>query len=188
MDEPDREKLLMKFETNRLNIVPVPGACVLTAYFSPQSDFQAFMDKHSDTKLYAVEIKEKKEQRSLDANAYAWVLCRKIGQSMTPPAKAEDIYQQAIRDYGVTQIYPVRDDDVDSVIRMFNGMGLGNSCDSLGASKIDGYTNVRFYYGSSNYDTAQMSKLIDGLVADAHDLGISTMTPSEIEKLKSLWS
>ena len=178
----------MKFETTRMNIVPVPGACVLTAYFSPQSDFQAFMDKFSDTKTYSVEIKEKKESRSLDANAYTWVLCRKIGQSLSPPVKAEEVYKQAVRDYGVTQIYPVKDTDVESVMRMFENMGLGNTCDTLGKSKLDGYTNVRFYYGSSNYDTEQMSRLIDGLVADAKDLGISTLTPTELEKIKSLWS
>jgi hypothetical protein len=44
-----------------------------------------------------------------------------------------------------------------------------------------------FYYGSSGYDTKQMSILIDGLVADAQELGIDTMTPTELAKLKTLW-
>jgi hypothetical protein len=51
-------------------------------------------------------------------------------------------------------------------------------------SKINGCTNVILYYGSSTYNTAQMSLLIDHLVQDAKALGIETMTPQELEALK----
>ena len=40
------------------------------------------------------------------------------------------------------------------------------------------------YYGSSTYDTQQMSLLIDHIVQDAKALGIETMTPAELEALK----
>jgi low affinity Fe/Cu permease len=50
-------------------------------------------------------------------------------------------------------------------------------------SKLPGCTVVILYYGSSSYDTAQMSALIDSLVQDAQALGIETRSPNEIQAL-----
>ena len=44
--------------------------------------------------------------------------------------------------------------------------------------------NVVFSYGSSTYDTAQMSRLIDNIVQDCKAVGIETLTPSELAKLE----
>ena len=41
--------------------------------------------------------------------------------------------------------------------------------------------------GSHTYDTKEMSRLIDGTVEEAKELGIETMTPDQIERMKSLW-
>jgi hypothetical protein len=54
-------------------------------------------------------------------------------------------------------------------------------------SKIDGCTNVILYYGSSVYDTKQMSLLLENLIQDCKALGIQTETPEMIAKMKSLW-
>ncbi len=47
---------------------------------------------------------------------------------------------------------------------------------------------VRCYYGSSQYNTKQMSRLIDNLVQDCKAVGIETDTPEEIERIKYLWA
>ena len=41
--------------------------------------------------------------------------------------------------------------------------------------------------GSHTYDTKEMSTLIDGVVQEAKELGIETMTPDEIERMKAAW-
>lgn len=41
--------------------------------------------------------------------------------------------------------------------------------------------------GSHTYNTAEMSKLIDGTVSEAKELGIETMTPDQIEEMKQKW-
>ena len=41
--------------------------------------------------------------------------------------------------------------------------------------------------GSSTYDTAEMSTLINGLVDECKDLGIETMTPQELERMMALY-
>ena len=54
-------------------------------------------------------------------------------------------------------------------------------------SKLPGCVNVILYYGSSTYDSAQMSVLIDRIVEECKLQNIPTATPDEIENMKSLW-
>ena len=54
------------------------------------------------------------------------------------------------------------------------------------AQQIEGFTNVILYYGSSVYDTKQMSQLIDHLIQDARALGIETLPPEELARITSL--
>lgn len=129
-----------------------------------------------------VQIKRFRERRSKDANAYAWVLMDKIAEVMRI-GKA-DVYRSAIREIGgVSEIVCVINDAVEHLINGWSKQGLGWQTDTL-PSKIDGCTNVVLYFGSSTYDTKQMSSLIDKLVQDAKALGIETMTPDELEQLE----
>ena len=146
---------------------------------------EALMDEYVDGKLYEAVIKRKRAKRSLDANAYCWVLCRKIAEKTG--ATDTEVYGQCILDYGVTTIKPERKDLVDDLVRMWDGMGIGNSHDILGDSKIDGYVNVKYYYGSSQYNTKQMSRLIDKVVEGAKELGIETLSDRELSLLKEEW-
>ena len=65
--------------------------------------------------------------------------------------------------------------------------GIGWQTDTM-PSKIDGCTNVILYYGSSTYDTAQMTRLINNIVEDCKAQGIETRTPEEIENMLNLWN
>lgn len=135
---------------------------------------------------YQAEFKPYRQKRSLDANAYFWVLCGKLAAKIGLPP--EEIYREYIRDIGDNyQIVPIRNDAVDQWIKAWRAHGIGWICDNLGPSKIDGYTNIICYYGSSVYDTAQMSRLINLLVEDCKAQGIETKTPDEIQRMVSLW-
>ena len=54
-------------------------------------------------------------------------------------------------------------------------------------SKLKVCVNVTVWYGSSTYDTEQMSRLIDAVVQDCERAGIETMTPAELDALVSRW-
>lgn len=41
--------------------------------------------------------------------------------------------------------------------------------------------------GSSDYDTKEMSELIDGLVTEAKQLGVETLPPHELERMMSIY-
>lgn len=177
----------MKLTAENLLIEPAISGGAIVRFETLDLHYSHDLMHKYDGKKVTVEIKEKRKGRSLDANAYCWVLCDKIATLKGLRLKKTQVYKQAIKDYGVTLVMPIKNELLKDVIRWHESSGLGNDCDVLGESKIKGYTNVMMYYGSSGYDTKQMSVLIDGLVADAQELGIETMTPNEIAELKAKW-
>ena len=65
---------------------------------------------------------------------------------------------------------------------------MGWVCDILGdCKKTPGYVNVMTYYGSSVYDSAQMARLIDHIIQDCKAMGIETLPPDELVRLKEDW-
>ena len=137
-------------------------------------------------KPYVAEIKEYREKRSPDSNSYFWLLIGKLASKVHIPVSA--IYRQYIKDIGDNfQIVPIRDDAKSQWIKNWESHGIGWVCEELGESKLDGYANIVCYYGSSTYDTAQMSRLIELVVNDCKDQGIDTATPEELEKMTGRW-
>ena len=46
---------------------------------------------------------------------------------------------------------------------------------------------VRAYYGSSQYNTKQMARLIDAVVEDCKSLEIETLPPDKLAAMKEEW-
>ena len=137
-------------------------------------------------KEYVFAIKEKTKKRSLDANAYAWVLLGKLANKIGIPK--EEVYRNYIKDVGDNyEIIPIKKAAVDRWIENWQSKGIGWVCEILGDSKLDGYVNVISYYGSSTYDTKQMSALVNLIVEDCKAQGIETMTPAELSALLDNW-
>jgi len=132
-----------------------------------------------------VEIKKYHKSRSLDANAYMWTKCREIGKAVGNTDIG--VYREMVRRGGVCVLFPLINAAVESHKRKWEGRGDGWLCDIMGDSKFDGYTNVKNFYGSSEYDTKEMSDLIDEVIFECKELGIETLTPHELEILKSNW-
>ena len=145
----------------------------------------ALVRKHKD-KLYNLEVKEHQKKRSLDANAYAWVLIGKLAEAMriTPL----EVYRQAILNVGGNyEVIPVKAEAANNFKQVWEARGLGWPCIKMGPSKIDGYTNLRAYYGSSTYSTTQMSQLIENLVQDCRALDIEVKSEEELASLMGAW-
>jgi hypothetical protein len=162
------------------------GGAEIILHIACLNDVKALMDKYVEGKEYTVKIERKRAKRSLDANAYCWVLCKKLAGVLGVYTDT-DIYMECIRKYGVSDIRPVKKDFAEDLCRMWDGQGIGNQHVVMGPSKHDGYINIKFYWGSSKYNTLDMSRLIDGIVSDCREQGVETMTPDEIERLKQAW-
>lgn len=135
-------------------------------------------------KQLSVEIKVYRKKRSLDANGYMWILCQKIAEVIR--STKEIVYQSAIRDVGQFEMLAVQDSAAEKFISIWNGRGLGWYAEEMD-SKIAGCKKIIAYYGSSCYDTHQMSVLIDYIVSQAKEIGVETMTPEELSILKQEW-
>ncbi len=139
----------------------------------------------SKGKLLDVEIKQHRKKRSLDANGYCWILADEIAKKIGNTK--EFVYREAIKQVGDFEILPIKNEVVDKWIRNWESKGLGWQSEVLDKSKLEGYTNTINYFGSSTYDTKQMSVLLEEIVFQAKELGIETITPREKEELIRKW-
>ena len=137
-------------------------------------------------KAYDLTVKEHRKKRSLDANAYAWVLIGKLADAMRIPPTV--VYNNAIQNIGGNyEIIPIREEAVDKFKEVWTKQGLGWPCVDMGPSRIKGYRNLRAYYGSSTYDTRQMSMLIDALIQDCKALDIETLSEEKLSAIMEGW-
>ncbi len=147
-------------------------------------DFREKYDRLKDGEV-SIEIKRYRKRRSLDANAYAWVLVDKIAEVIS--ADKTSVYKTAIRSIGgVSETVCVQEQAAAKLRSAWESKGTGWQTETI-PSKIEGCVNVILYYGSSTYDTKQMSSLIDSLVAEAKELGIETDTLDQIARYREDW-
>lgn len=132
------------------------------------------------------DITPHKEKRSLNANGYLWQLCDKIAEATF--TTKEDIYREAVRSVGIFRDFHLSEDEAKTFCTAWGMLGTGWVTEQLDYAR-DGETLViRAYYGSSKYNTKQMSRLIDYIVAEAKDLDIETLTPQELARMKEEWN
>lgn len=125
-------------------------------------------------KLY--EVREYKQKRSLTANAYFWVLVNEIA-NVTKQSK-DEIHLQMLKEYGQNEVFSIRSDiDVSRYLKYYEEIGKGK------VNRKE-FTHYRVFKGSSEMDSREMAILIDGVVQEAEQLGIPTLTPAEIARLK----
>lgn len=146
--------------------------------------FQIFEELKTADKL-SIKVTKHTKKRSLDANAYAWVLIGKIAEKTNVPRV--DVYRSAIREIGGNyDVVCAQDKAVDSLCTAWQKNGIGWITDTM-PSKLEDCTNVMLYHGSSSYDTQQMSRLINLLVQDCEQFGIETKSPEELDSLLRSW-
>lgn len=126
-----------------------------------------------------------KKKRSLDANAYFHVLVGKLAEKNTiSKARAKNIL---ISRYGQVELLP----DGSPMIYKTNApeeyMLELESIHCIPVKFTEDATFYKIYRGSHTYDSYEMSKLIEGTVADAKEQGIDTKTPDEIRRMVSAW-
>ncbi len=132
-----------------------------------------------------VTVKKHREKRSLDANAYFWVLVDRLAEKTRIPKT--DIYRRYIREIGGNhEMVCVIDSAVEKLRNGWEHNGPGWQTDTM-PSRIPGCTNVILYYGSSTYNTRQMSHLIDMAVQDCQEQNIETLSPEKLAGMMEEW-
>ena len=151
--------------------------------FSTKEDPSKLFDDLKDAPV-SIEIKKASAKRSKDANALAWVLIDKLAEKMH--ISKIDVYRSAIKEIGgVSEMVCVQDKAVDRLRSGWEKNGIGWQTDTM-PSKLHGCTNVILYYGSSTYDTQQMSRLLDLIIQECEQQGIPTLR-DEADALLGKW-
>lgn len=131
-----------------------------------------------------VNLELRNERRSLGANGYLWVLLGELQEKLRIPK--EDLYRQYIYGCGSYEVLPIKNEAVLKFIESWQHNGLGWVCDTT-KSKLEGYTNVLAYYGTSTYTKDEMSVLLSQVIDDCVAQGIPTKKKEEIESLLKEW-
>lgn len=144
---------------------------------------------YKDGVRVALKVTKHSEKRSLDANAYYWQLINKLAGVL----KISNNYchNVMLRRYGVleefdgTPMYCVIPDTEEAEKKADESETYHIKPTSNVREGNDGvmYRTYMVLKGSSQYDTAEMSRLISGLVDECKQCGIETMTPDELARM-----
>lgn len=152
---------------------------VLMLEVNERSDFEQLVDDLKDKDKLSVEIKQFRQHRSLNANAYAWLLIGQIADIVR--AGKDEVYLKLLKRYGQSELISVLSHvPIANYVKYY---------EEAGESKLNGkmFTHYRVYKGSSEFDTREMSIFIDGVVSEAKELGIQTETPNQLAEMKARW-
>lgn len=138
---------------------------------------------------FGVEIKRLRRKRSLDANAYYWVLVGEIAKAIG--STDAEIHNWLLMDYGEPSRtedgdlkYILMKDDVDYMRSIDHHVRPTDVLEERGGVLYRWFIEMK---GSRFYDTKEMSRLIDGTVQEAKELGIETLTPDQLAEMKQRW-
>ena len=162
-------------------MISSPGRFVIQLEVNSADLYDSLKDEVLD-----VEIKKHREKRSLNANAYFHVLCGKIAE--VQKLSHTMVHNQMIADYGQM------DEDIKNIIMdaeiPWEKVQTIHLRPTTATRMMDNGKLYRVYIvmrGSHTYDTKEMSRLIDGTVQEAKQLGIETLTPAELERMMRAW-
>lgn len=138
-----------------------------------------------DEKEYVLTIKEHKKKRSLTANNYAWAMLDKLAEKLN--LAKTDIYRAYVKEIGGnSELVSCKAAAVNDLCRIWQSRGIAWLTE-IENSDNEGNTYIRLYYGSSVYDSAQMSRLINLIRQDCITYDIPVYDQDEIERLVEDW-
>lgn len=133
---------------------------------------------------YDIKIAKKRNKRSKDANAYAWVLLGMLATKLgiTPM----EVYKEQVKEMPTYTMLCVQEEAVNDFIRRWTAGHDGRAVEVM-ASKIYGCVNLKCFYGTSDFNSLEMSQFIDHLLYECDLNGIAVEDREEINKAKKEW-
>lgn len=142
----------------------------------------------SKDKPFVIEIYAEKKKRSLTANSYLFALLNQIANKLN--RSLGDVYCKAIVDYGIFASAICKKEAFEMVERLHNASATkvehssALCCITKEWKKGDvEWVEFNAFYGSSSYDKSEFSKLLNGVVGDAKEMGIETLDDIRLKEL-----
>lgn len=144
-----------------------------------------FVNSIKDDKEYELEIKQKREIRSINANNYAWTLTDKLSDKLVVAGvklSKEQCHAEMIFRYGQVMIDGNGERVMYSTSQEVNMPEFFPYAKQIGESSLNGKTfkHYQIYRGSRSYNSKEFSIFLAGIIEECQEQGIETMTPSEI--------
>ena len=137
-----------------------------------------------DTKILTVQINKneelyvKKKKRSKDQNSYFWELLQQLCFEMNLDVIQE--YKKRVKELGIFKQWEIDTINVPTFEKLWSDRGIAWFTEKV--EETGNKTIINAYYGSSSYNSKQMSRLLDNLVQDCKEVGIQTLDMLEIER------
>ena len=125
------------------------------------------------------EIEVKRKKRSKNSNSYFWELLQQLCLEMNLDVIQE--YKKRVKELGIFKQWELDTINVPTFEKIWQDRGIAWFTEKV--EEIGNKTIINAYYGSSSYNSKQMSKLIDNLVQDCKEVGIQTLDDKDIEEL-----
>lgn len=144
------------------------------------------IEELKDLKL-DVELKKHRKKRSSDANKYFWKLLSEYSEEKEIDTIQE--YKERVKRLGIFRQFRIETTVIKTFEKMWEAQGIAWFSEILDTEIIGNieFKIINAYYGSSSFNTKQMSRLINDLVEDCKEVGIETKTKQEIESLLEGW-
>lgn len=167
------------------------GKPLVTLEMNEKQSALNMVDSLKCAEKLSFKIERYREKRSLDANRYLWRLCSMIADKISDdgePHTKEEIYQKAIKAKGIYREQGELPLEFAKTSRTaWEMLGTGWITEQVDFEPDGDRVIVRYYYGSSTYNTKQMSRIIEWLVVECQQLGIETKSQEEIDSLLGAW-
>ena len=125
------------------------------------------------------EIEVKRKKRSNKANSYYWKMLQTLCYEMNLDVITE--YKKRVKELGIFKQWEIDTENVPTFVHLWEDRGIAWFTEKV--EEIGNKTIINAYYGSSSYNSKQMSKLIDNLIQDCRSVGIQTLEDIELEEL-----
>ena len=134
-----------------------------------------------------IDIKKHRKKRSLNANAYFWKLLTEYSEEKG--IDTIDEYKERVKRLGIFRVSRVETKDVETYKKSWENWGTAWFCEIYDTEYLGNieFKILHLYYGSSSFNSKQMSRLINDLVEDCKEVGIETKPENEIKSLLEAW-
>lgn len=129
----------------------------------------------------------KKNHRTLDQNALLWALLTIYADALGGDQTPEEIYYKMLDRYGVAKFFVMEESAAKELKSLFRDTKVIDDAVVVRSGKRTPAKLVKCMLGSSNYDTTEMTKLIDGVFDELAALGVDARTSREVSEYYEQW-
>lgn len=158
-----------------------------------EEDFRATWEILKDCEKVGIDIKQYRPKRSLDANAYYWTLVGKLAKVIDRSSAA--VHNYMLSHYGVPEILDDKlvylslpdTEEAQKKAEESETFHIRPTTQIITGKDGKPYRTYMLIRGSGSYNSAEMARLIEGIIQECKEAGIpeyEIMTPDEKRILK----